>query len=53
VPINVIVAKLASFGTFPASDQFGFGAFTAHPEVDPSWKVRAAVVILLPRRYGP
>jgi hypothetical protein len=29
--------------------QFGFGAFAAHPEVGPSWKIRAAVVILLPR----
>jgi hypothetical protein len=50
VPINVIVAKLASFGTFPASYQFGFGAFAAHPEVGPSWKAQAAIVILLPRR---
>jgi hypothetical protein len=50
VPINVIVAKLASFGTFPASYQFGFRAFAAHSDVGPSWKVRAAVVILLPRR---
>src|SRR5262245_56430821 len=41
VPINVVIAKLSSFGTFPASYQPGAG---------PSWKVRGAIVILLPRR---
>ncbi|HKW02279.1 MAG TPA: hypothetical protein VJN96_20825 [Vicinamibacterales bacterium] len=50
VPINVIVSKLSSFGTFPASYQFGFGGFAVHPDVGPSWKVRGAIVILLPRR---
>ena len=50
VPINVVVAKLSSFGPFPASYQFGFGVFAAHPEVGPSWKIRSAIVILLPRR---
>lgn len=50
VPINVIVAKLSSFGTFPASYQLGFGGFVAHPDIGPSWKIRGAVVILLPRR---
>lgn len=49
VPINVVVSKLSSFGTFPASYQVGFGAFPVHPEVGPSWKIRAAIVILLPR----
>jgi len=49
VPINVVVSKLSSFGTFPASYQVGFGAFPVHPEAGPSWKVRAAIVILLPR----
>lgn len=49
VPINVIVSKLSSFGTFPASYQVGFGAFAVHPEIGPSWKLRAAIVILLPR----
>jgi hypothetical protein len=52
VPINVVVSKLASFGTFPASYQMGFGGFAAHPEIGPSWKIRAAVVILLPRARG-
>jgi hypothetical protein len=49
IPINVLVGKLASFGPFPASYQMGFGAFPVHPAVGPSWKVRAAIVLLLPR----
>jgi hypothetical protein len=50
VPINLILSKLSSFGVFPASYQLGVGGFAAHPEVGPSWKVRGAIVILLPRR---
>jgi hypothetical protein len=50
VPVNVILAKLSSFGVFPASYQLGIGGFAAHPEIGPSWKVRGAIVILLPRR---
>jgi hypothetical protein len=49
VPINVLMAKLATFGTFPASYQISFGGFPVHPAVGPSWKARAAIVILLPR----
>ena len=49
VPINVVVSKLSTFGTFPASYQAGFGAFAAHPDIGPSWKIRAAIVILLPK----
>jgi hypothetical protein len=49
VPINVLAAKLSTFGTFPASYQFGFGVFPVHPSAGPSWKIRAAIVILLPR----
>jgi hypothetical protein len=49
VPINVIVSKLSSFGQFPASFQVGFGAFPVHPDIGPSWKIRAAIVILMPR----
>jgi hypothetical protein len=33
-----------------ASYQFGFGLFAAHPEIGPTWKIRSAIVILLPRR---
>jgi hypothetical protein len=50
LPINLIVSKLSSFGVFPASYQLGVGGFAVHPEVGPSWKVRGAIVILLPRR---
>jgi len=49
VPINVLIAKLSTFGAFPASYQFGAGAFPVHPDIGPTWKIRAAVVILLPR----
>jgi len=52
VPINVIVSKLSSFGQFPASFQLGFGGFPVHPDIGPSWKIRAAIVILLPRAKG-
>jgi hypothetical protein len=50
VPINVIVSKLSSFGVFPASYQIGFGAYAVHPDIGPSWKIRGAIVVLLPRR---
>jgi len=50
VPINLIFGKLSSFGAFPASYQLGVGGFAAHPDIGPSWKVRGAIVILLPRR---
>ena len=49
VPINFLIAKLSTFGTFPASYQFGAGAFPVHPDIGPTWKIRAAIVILLPR----
>jgi hypothetical protein len=49
IPLNVAVAKLSSFGAFPASYQLSAGAFVAHPDVGPSWKLRAAIVVLLPR----
>src|SRR5262245_16937885 len=50
VPINFIAAKLSSFGPFPASYQLGIGTFVAHPAIGPNWKLRAALVLLLPRR---
>lgn len=49
VPINVVVAKLSSFGPFPGSYQLGFGAFPVHPDAGPSWKIRGTIVVLLPR----
>ncbi|HEX5214232.1 MAG TPA: hypothetical protein VFV98_02150 [Vicinamibacterales bacterium] len=50
VPINVVVSKVSSFGTLPASYQVGFGGFAVHPETAPSWKLRGAIVLLLPKR---
>jgi hypothetical protein len=49
IPINFLISKLSSLGSFPASYQVGFGGFPAHPAVGPSWKVRGAIVILLPK----
>lgn len=50
VPINVVVAKLSTFGTFPASYQLGAGGFPVHPDTGPSWKIRGAIVLLFPCR---
>jgi hypothetical protein len=49
VPVNFLISKLSSFGTFPASYQLGYGFVPAHPDIGPTWKIRAAIVILLPR----
>lgn len=50
VPVNLIFSKLSSFGPFPASYAFGLGVFAAHPETGPTWKLRGAITILLPRK---
>jgi hypothetical protein len=50
VPINLQFSKLSSFGLFPASYQVGFGGYVEHPDAGPSWKIRGAIVVLLPRR---
>ena len=50
VPVILSVSKLSSFGPFPASYQFGLGVFAVHPEAGPSWTIRSAIVLLLPRR---
>ena len=49
VPVNLIFSKLSSFGPFPASYAFGAGVYAAHSEVGPTWKLRGAITILLPR----
>lgn len=49
VPIIVAVSKLSSLGSFPASFQFGVGGYPVHPDIGPSWKVRGAIVLLLPK----
>jgi len=50
VPVNLEIAKLSSFGDFPASYQLGYGFFPAHPDIGATWKIRANIVILLPRK---
>ena len=50
VPINGLVAKLSTFGTFPASYTLGGGWFVVHPDNGATWKIRAAITILLPRK---
>jgi hypothetical protein len=44
--------KLSTFGTFPASYLFGWGYFFAQPEngLGSTWKVRAQIAILLPKK---
>ena len=49
IPINVLASRLSSFGEFPASYVVGFGTFVAHPDLGPTWKLRGAITILLPR----
>jgi hypothetical protein len=49
IPINVVASKLSSFGEFPASYAVGIGSFVAHPDLGPTWKLRGAITILLPR----
>ena len=50
IPINLQVSKVATFGTVPASYLVGFGGYAVHPEGGPSWKIRGAIVLLLPKR---
>ena len=50
VPVNLMFSKLSSFGPFPASYPFGFGFYAAHPDTGPTWKLRGAITLLLPRR---
>ena len=50
VPVNLLFSKLSSFGPFPASYSFGGGVFPAHSQVGPTWKLRGAITILLPRK---
>ena len=50
VPIIASVSQLASFGTFPASYSIGLGVFAAGPNNGPSWKLRAALTLILPKK---
>ena len=48
--LNALVAKLSTFGTFPTSYLLGGGYFVVHPDNGATWKIRAAITILLPRK---
>jgi hypothetical protein len=50
VPILFQVSKLNRFGPFPASYFLGLSVFPAHPDLGPTWNIRAAVVLLLPAK---
>ena len=50
VPLLFQAAKLDKFGPFPASYQLGYAFFPLHPDLGPTWNIRAAVVILLPKK---
>ena len=50
MPVIASVAQLASFGTFPASYQIGLGVFAAGPDGAPSWKLRAGMTLILPKK---
>ncbi len=50
VPVNLEIAKLSSFGDFPASYLLGYGFYPVHPDTGPTWKIRAEITILLPRK---
>jgi hypothetical protein len=41
--------KLDKLGPFPGSYQ-GLSSFPAHPDLGPTWNIRAAVIILLPEK---
>jgi len=50
VPIILFASKLSTLGPFPASYGVGAGVFVAKPEIGPSWRLRATLTVLLPRR---
>ena len=50
IPLNVLVAKVSTFGTFPASYQLGGGYFVVHPDNGATWKIRATITILMPHK---
>src|SRR5262245_44535795 len=51
-PVNFMLSKLTTFGTFPASYQIGWGYFFASPDdaFGATWKIRGTVTILLPKK---
>ena len=51
-PVNFMLSKLSTFGTFPASYQVGWGYFFASPDdaFGATWKVRGTVTVLFPKK---
>ena len=49
VPINVLFSRCLLLRV-SGELQFGFGGYVAHPYIGPSWQIRSAIVILMPRR---
>ncbi len=49
VPINLMAAKVATFGPLPASYQLGVGIYVAKPDTAPDWHLRATITLLLPK----
>jgi hypothetical protein len=49
VPVNFIVSQVVKVGPFPSSIQLGAGYYAAHPAGGPTWKIRMAFVLILPR----
>lgn len=50
VPVNLAVAKLATFGPLPASYGGGVGYYVASPEGGPEWQLRGSITLILPKR---
>jgi hypothetical protein len=50
VPVLFQASKLDKLGPFPASYQLGLSFFPEHPDIGPTWNIRAAVVLLLPEK---
>jgi hypothetical protein len=50
VPVLFQASKLDRLGPFPASYQLGLSFFPEHPDIGPTWNIRAAVVLLLPEK---
>jgi hypothetical protein len=50
IPVNLMVAKMATFGPFPASYGGGIGYYLDKPAGGPDWQLRGIITVLLPKR---
>lgn len=50
IPINLVVAKMSSFGPFPFQIGGGVAVYAASPDGGPTWRLRTQFVLLLPRQ---